>query len=206
MATTAAFRLDAGTLKVLAVRCDKRAARHALGHLGAVALTGIALWYTLGSVWAVPLTVLLGYMLAFLFNALHESAHQTAFCTRRYNHVLGHLSGLVILLPYEYYRAFHWDHHRYTQDPEKDPELATPLPASRLGLLWYLTGLPTWAGRLRMLFVHGVLGRVTARWVPAACALASSPKLVATSARMRSSSRRPSPTGRSLRCGYGSCR
>ena len=53
------------------------------------------------------------------------------------------------------------------QDPDKDPELSTPLPTSRRGLLWYLTGLPTWGGRLRMLYVHGVLGRVTARWVSA---------------------------------------
>jgi fatty acid desaturase len=167
MAATPPLRLSAGTLKPLAVRSDGPAARHALGHLGAIALTGVAVLLTSHTVWAVPLTVLLGYMLAFLFNALHESAHQTAFHTRRYNYFLGHVSGLVILLPYEYYRAFHWDHHRYTQDPEKDPELSKPLPTSRLGLLWYLTSLPTWRDRLRMLFGHGVLGRVTAPWVSA---------------------------------------
>ena len=166
METTSPFRLNAGTLKPLAVRSDGPAARHALGHLGAIALTGTALWYALGTVWALPLTGLLGYMVAFLFNALHESAHQTAFRTRRYNQLLGHAAGLVILLPFEYYRAFHWDHHRYTQDPEKDPELFVPLPATRLGLLWYLTSLPTWRDRVRMLFRHGVLGRITARWVP----------------------------------------
>jgi fatty acid desaturase len=168
MAATASFRLKAGTLRTLAVRSDGPAARHALGHFGAIAFTGFALWQVLGSVWAVPVTILLGYMLAFLFNALHEAAHQTAFRTRSYNYLLGHIAGLVIVLPYAYYRAFHWDHHRYTQDPAKDPELFMPLPKSRLGLLWYLTSLPTWRDRLRMLFVHGVLGRVTARWVPAA--------------------------------------
>jgi fatty acid desaturase len=166
MAATTPFRLKAHELKPLAVRSDAPAARHALGHFGAIALTAAGLWQTLGTVWAVPLAIALGYMLAFLFNALHEAAHQTAFRTRRYNYLLGHAAGLVIALPYGYYRAFHWDHHRYTQDPDKDPELAMPLPASRLGLLWYLSGLPTWRDRMRMLFVHGVLGRVTARWVP----------------------------------------
>ncbi len=167
MAARAPFRIKAGDLKTLAVRSDGPAARHALGHFGAIALAGVALWQTRGSAWAVPLTILLGYMLAFLFNALHEAAHQTAFRTRRCNTLLGQVAGLVILLPYGYYRAFHWDHHRYTQDPDNDPELFVPLPGSWPGVLWYLSGLPTWRDRLRMLFVHGVLGRVTARWVPA---------------------------------------
>ena len=167
IATIPVFRLKAGELKTLALRTDGHAARHALGHLAAIVLTGFALWHVRGSVWALPLTILLGYILAFLFNALHETAHRTAFHTRRYNDLLGHAAGLVIVLPYGYYRAFHWDHHRYTQDADNDPELSKPLPVSRLGLLWYLSGLPTWRDRLRMLWVHGVLGRVTERWVPA---------------------------------------
>jgi len=166
MAAATPFRLNAGQLKPLAIRSDGPAARHAIGHFGAIALAGFALWHTLGTVWAVPVTVLLGYMLAFLFTALHEAAHQTAFRTRRYNHLLGHAAGFAILLPYGYYRAFHWDHHRYTQDPEKDPELSLPLPTSRLGVLWYMTSLPNWRDRLRLLVLHGMLGRVTARWVP----------------------------------------
>ena len=167
MNSTTPFRLNAGQLKPLAVRSDGPAARHALGHFGAIALVGFALWHTLGTGWAVPLTVLLGYMIAFLFNAEHEAAHQTAFRTRRYNFLLGHAAGLAILLPYEYYRAFHWDHHRYTQDPELDPELSLPLPKSRLGFFWYMTSLSNWRDRLYKLWVHGVRGRGTARWVPA---------------------------------------
>ncbi|MGI4776507.1 MAG: fatty acid desaturase [Janthinobacterium lividum] len=167
MTATTPFRLRASELKPLAVRSNGPAARHALGHFGAIALAGVAVWHSLGTVWAAPLTILLGYMLAFLFNAEHEAAHQTAFHTRLYNNLLGHAAGLVIVLPYGYYRVFHWDHHRYTQDPDRDPELAMPLPESRLGLFWYMTGLPNWRDRLRMLFVHGVAGRVTARWVPA---------------------------------------
>ena len=166
-AAPAPFRLKAADLKPLAVRSDGPAALHALGHLAAIGLAGAALWFALGTWWAVPLTVLLGYVEAFLFNALHEAAHQTPFRTRALNNVLGHGAALVILLPYEYYRAFHWDHHRYTQDPEKDPELARPPPSSWLGLAWYVSGIPTFRDRVRMLLRHGVLGRVDAPWVPA---------------------------------------
>ena len=162
-----AVRLKAAELKALAQRSNGPATRQTLVHLGAIAVTSGLLWQALGTVWAVPLTVLLGYLQAFLFTALHECAHQTAFRSRAGNYLLGHLSGLAILLPYEYYRAFHWDHHRYTQDAERDPELSTPLPARGWSLLWYFSGLPTWRDRIRLRLVHGVLGRVTAPWVAA---------------------------------------
>jgi fatty acid desaturase len=166
MSATRRFRLDSGELKQLALRSDAPAAWRVLGHFGAIGLAATALWFAMSTPWAIPLTVVLGYLVAFLFTAEHEAAHQTAFRTRRWNYALGHLAGFAILLPYEYYRAFHWDHHRYTQDEALDPELHTPVPTSRLGLAWYLTGLPNWRDRLRLLFLHGVLGRVTARWVP----------------------------------------
>jgi fatty acid desaturase len=163
----APLRLTAATLLPLTRRDDARGARRAFGHLGAVAIASLALWFSLGTLWALPLTLLQGYLLAFLFNALHECAHQTAFATRAWNTLLGHLAGLIVLLPYHYYRAFHWDHHRYTQQHDMDPELAVPLPRTRLGLAWLVAGAPVWFGRVRMLLVHGLAGRVGERWVPA---------------------------------------
>ena len=62
---------------------------------GAVALAGAALWHMLGTWWAVPLTVMLGFGITFLFMALHETAHQTAFRARAANYVLGHLAGIL---------------------------------------------------------------------------------------------------------------
>ena len=162
----AAFRVGAQDLKALAVRSDAAAARRAAGHLGAIALGGFALWHALGTIWAVPLTLLQGYFIAFLFTAVHETAHQTAFKTRAGNYLLGHFAAFAIFLPYEYYRAYHWVHHRHTQDPDKDPELATPLPRTRLGIAWLWTGMPIWIGRARLLFAHGVLGKVSVPWVP----------------------------------------
>jgi fatty acid desaturase len=168
METTREFRLKADELKILSARSDAPGARRSLGHAAAIALCGLALWQAQGTWWAVPLTLLQGYVVAFLFNAVHEAAHQTPFRTRAFNHLLGHIAGFAILLPYEYYRAYHWDHHRYTQDPTRDPELSTPLPTSAWRLAWYWTGLPIWLGRLRLLAVHGLLGRATERWVPPA--------------------------------------
>ena len=63
------------------------AALRAFGHLGAIALSSAAaVAVARHAVWALPLTLLQGYLLAFLFNALHETAHQTAFRSRAFNH------------------------------------------------------------------------------------------------------------------------
>ena len=126
---------------------------------------GAALLHFVDTWWMVPLTFLQGYLIAFLFTAEHEMAHHTAFKTRALSLAMGHLSGFAILLPYEYYRVFHWDHHRHTNDPANDPELARPLPTSLPRLAWFLTGCPTWIDRVRMLITHGIHGRVTKRWV-----------------------------------------
>src|SRR5262249_47990419 len=62
--------------------------------------------------------------------------------------------GFLILLPAGYFRFFHFAHHRYTQDPAKDPELATPKPRTRAGWLWVVTGLPLWHSLILGLLSH----------------------------------------------------
>ena len=82
------------------------------------------------------------YLVAFLFMPMHETAHKTAFRSRALNLAVGHLSAFMIAHRYEYYCLFHWDHHRYTQDPDKDPELIVGLkPSSDTQLAIAYTGL-----------------------------------------------------------------
>ena len=161
-----AFRLKADVLKSLSGRSNGPGLSRALGHFGAIAVTSTLLWQWRDSLWAIPLIALQGYLLAFLFTAEHETAHHTAFRSRFLNYIVGHLSGLVILLPYEYYRVFHWDHHRYTQDHDRDPELQLRVPSDRLGVILFWSGLPIWINRVKLLLKHGVMGRVTVPWVP----------------------------------------
>lgn len=166
MDTRTPFRLKSDVLRPLIGKSNLPGVLRAGGHFGAIAAAAVALWWWRDTIWAVPLTVLLGYFIAFLFNVVHETAHQTAFKTRALNYIVGHVAAFAIFLPYEYYRAYHWDHHRYTQDPDRDPELATPLPTTALAIAWQWSGLPFWWSRLRMLWRHGAMGQVTARWVP----------------------------------------
>jgi len=166
-ASDRSFRLRADTLLPLSAKTDAAGVRRAAAHLGAIFVAAVFVWLALPSLWAIVPLVLLGYLQGFLFSILHETAHCTAFKTRRLNTVLGHFAGFALLLPYEYLRAFHWDHHRYTHDPDRDPELALGPPTTVAGLLWVWSGVPMWIGRVRMLLTHGLLNQVVEPWVKA---------------------------------------
>ncbi|PDT70801.1 fatty acid desaturase [Bradyrhizobium ottawaense] len=162
--------LTPAMLRELSARSDVRGAAQSLGHYGVIVLVGTLIWKvssTWGVLWALPLMAVQGYVVAFLFMAVHETAHKTAFRSRSLNLVVGYLSGFLIGLPYEYYCLFHWDHHRYTQDPDKDPELIVgvkPISDTQLALAY--SGLLQVAGRLRLMLGHAATGRVTVPWIP----------------------------------------
>jgi len=66
-------------LHALMARSDGPALRRGVWHLGMLVLIGAALWRLRSTAWALPLVVVQWYMLAFIFCALHETAHRTAF-------------------------------------------------------------------------------------------------------------------------------
>jgi fatty acid desaturase len=80
---------------------------------------------------------------------MHEAVHYSAFRARRVNEVVAWLAGFGILFNATYYRQFHFAHHRYAQDPSRDPELLTaPPPRSRAEYWWRLTAIPYWQARV----------------------------------------------------------
>ena len=66
----------------------------------------------------------------FLFAAQHECNHYTAFKTRWANDVVNRITGFVLLYPRSYERWYHFEHHRHTQDWDRDPELERCLGCS----------------------------------------------------------------------------
>src|SRR6185312_13625581 len=86
-------------LRELSVRSNLRGAAQSLGHYGMIVLVGALIWMVSsrhGLLWALPLVVLQGYLVAFLFMAVHETAHKTAFKSRGFNLVVGNLSAFII--------------------------------------------------------------------------------------------------------------
>lgn len=127
----------------------------------------------LNSVLIVSLPILLpvllpvqGILLVFLFTLLHETTHNTPFQSLRLNRLASWFCGFIIFLPAEWFRHFHLAHHRYTHQPDKDPELASPKPTSKREYLIYLSGLPVWKSHLSTL-IQNASGKCKDSFVPA---------------------------------------
>jgi fatty acid desaturase len=162
--------LSPAVLRELSARSDLQGAVRTASHYGAVAIVGALIWLVssrYGLAWAMPLMLVQAYLVAFLFMPMHETAHKTAFRNRGLNLAVGHLSAFAIAHRYEYYCLFHWDHHRYTQDPDKDPELVVGVkPSSDTQLAIAYTGLLQLAGREWLMLRHAVTGKVSLPWIP----------------------------------------
>ncbi|MCW1920165.1 fatty acid desaturase [Rhodobacter sp. KR11] len=117
--------------------------RHLALYLAAMAVAaGLAAVSPLG---LVPL----GLLLTFLFTLEHECTHRTPF-RGALNDGVGRVCGLVLVLPFEWFRWFHMAHHRHTNQPG-DPELASPKPRTRGQWALHVSGLPYWWAAIRLL-------------------------------------------------------
>ncbi len=87
-------------------------------------------------------------MLTFLFAPLHEAVHRTAFRSRRLNDAVAWAAGLVLLLPPNWFRAFHFAHHRHTQIEGRDPELEMKRVETWPDYLVHLSGWRYWKGQV----------------------------------------------------------
>jgi fatty acid desaturase len=141
--------IPAETLARLYSKSDAWGLARTLAHAALLAAGVVAISHA-GGRWWLPLAVVLhGIVLVSLFAVMHECVHYSAFRTRRLNEIVGWLAGAAILYVSTYYRQFHFAHHRYTQDPGRDPELITaPPPRSRPAYWWRASAAPYWAARV----------------------------------------------------------
>jgi fatty acid desaturase len=152
-------RIDRPLLAELNRKSDRRGLLRLAGHGASLLLTGYLLSRTLGGWWVAPAMILHGAALIFLFAPLHEAIHRTAFRSRRLCDGVAWLCGALLLLPPEYFRFFHFAHHRHTQDPASDPELAAPKPATLRQWLLHVSGWHYWRAQVRGTLMHAT-GRI----------------------------------------------
>lgn len=98
-----------------------------------------------------------GLMCCSTFACLHESAHGTAFGSRRLNQIAALICGVLHVYPNVLFKELHFMHHRYTHVPGKDPEISigkylipsviTSLPS----YLGWLTGAPLLSFKVLMI-------------------------------------------------------
>ncbi|HMQ57494.1 MAG TPA: fatty acid desaturase [Rhizobiaceae bacterium] len=123
-------------------------------HFGVVLAlaTAMAIWPTSWPWLVVPQ----GVLIVFLFTALHETIHDTAFASPWLNRATGWVCAAAIALPPLWFRYFHLAHHRHTHDPRHDPELASPKPENWREYLIYLSGWRYWSGMAKVVAVNAL--------------------------------------------------
>lgn len=90
--------------------------------------TVILIWFALG---------VLSYKQTIV---MHECAHRTLFKTKKYNELLGHFCGILLLSDFLTFRRLHWKHHT-DYGENSDPQGRDYLHlsnASRGKILWHL--------------------------------------------------------------------
>lgn len=148
----------------LQIRSNRAGLLHLLGHWGLIGLVGSLIHMRL-PFWPVLLPVQ-GVLIVFTFTILHECTHKTPFKTLWLNEAVGWISGFMVGLPFLWFRYFHMAHHKYTNDPARDPELVgRNRPQNWPGYLWRITGIPVWAAQITGL-LRIAAGRDRSRFVP----------------------------------------
>jgi len=150
-------------------RLNARSDIAGLKHLALYLLT--LMLSSAGVVAQIPLWPLLmipqGILLVFLFTLSHECTHQTPFATPWLSEACGHAIAPLLGLPFIWFRYFHLAHHRHTNDPARDPEIAAqPRPQTRADWLLYLSGWPYWRGMAGTLW-DNTRGHISAPYLPA---------------------------------------
>jgi fatty acid desaturase len=143
-------------------RSDGPGLRHLALHLGAILTTGALIAAGVPGWWL--LLPVQGVLIVFLFTLEHEATHRTPFRTPWLNDWAGRVAGVLLLLPFEWFRSFHLAHHRWTNIDGKDPELAGPPLVTRRDWLWHVSGVPYWLSEARLLWAL-VWGRVAGGYV-----------------------------------------
>jgi fatty acid desaturase len=151
--------IDKAALKALSRPSDAKGLAQLAAHLWALGLSGALVVAASGTGWLAPAWLLHGLLLVFLFAPLHETVHRTAFARRGLNDAVAWGCGLVLALPPAYFRAYHFAHHRHTQDPARDPELASAKPDTWAAYLLHASGLPYWRRQATSILAHAA-GRV----------------------------------------------
>jgi fatty acid desaturase len=147
-AATATPSEPAASLRPLMRRRDLPGAAMTAVTFGTLLATGTGVVLAIDTPWLLLALPLHALAMVPLFAALHECAHRTAFADRDAADVVAWIAALPILWNAGHYRRFHRDHHRFTHDPERDPELARGDPRDLGDYLFRLSGLAHWRQRM----------------------------------------------------------
>ena len=156
--------LSVAQKNALTSRSDSAGLLHLAGHVGLILLLGLLIGFGVPFWWL--LIVPQGIAIAFLFTLQHECTHKTPFRSDWLNEWAGQATGFLIVQPFLWFRYFHFAHHRFTNLPEGDPELAgLPKPDSWPSFWLHLSTVTYWRDKIVLLWTNAV-GDPSADYLP----------------------------------------
>lgn len=98
---------------------------------------------------ALPALVIYGFSFAAMFAPMHENVHRTAFANKQLNDLVAWFAALLSFYNSTFYRYYHKWHHRYTQIPDRDPELGDRKPTNWREYWLQISGIPWWIVKIK---------------------------------------------------------
>ena len=155
-------------LKLLMKRSNVPGLVHLFWWMVLLTFTGSLIWFTTDTPWLLaPAMFIHGVVMVHHFALQHECTHYTAFRSRKLCKFLASYCGFLLVIPPLFFRYEHCDHHTYTNQHDKDPEMI-PLPENRRAYLWYLSTIPYWSSQFGGMFrrATGKLTKGELKFVP----------------------------------------
>ena len=160
-AASSGITLDRKALKAIARRSDRPGLVYLVQWAAGLALTGAGVWAALGTPWVWPAMFVHGILLTLpAYSFSHETAHGTAFRTRRLNEVVFWITSFIYMEEPLHRRYTHTNHHTFTWHVGKDSQMPFDTPMAFGGWLAEVSGLALLRFHVRVLCQLAV-GRYT---------------------------------------------
>ena len=156
-AASSGVTLDRKTLKAIARRSDRPGLVYLAQWCAGLAFTSAGVWAALGTPWVWPAMFVHGVLLTVpVYSFSHETAHGTAFRTRRLNEAVLWITSLLYMEEPLHRRYTHTNHHTFTWHVGKDSQMPFDTPMTFGGWLAEVSGFALLRFHLQ------VLGRLAA--------------------------------------------
>ena len=152
-AASTGIRIDRRHLKSLSRRSNAPGLTYLAVWGAALAVTGTGVWLALDTAWVWPAMFVFGVTMSVPSYALsHETAHGTAFRTRRLNETVFWLTSLLYGEEPLHRRYTHTNHHTHTWHVGLDSQMPFDTPLDFRGWLYDVCGLSVHRFQLRVLW------------------------------------------------------
>ena len=152
-AASSGVAIDRRHLKSLARRSDAPGLTYLATWVAALALTGSLVWFALGTVWVWPAMFVHGVVMSVpSYSISHETAHGTAFHSRRLNEAVFWFTSLLYGEEPLHRRYTHTNHHTRTWYVGLDSQMPFDTPLDFRGWLYDISGLSVHRFQLRVLW------------------------------------------------------